>query len=76
MIASAYFSHKELHGMKSDNKKVMLETKGVVFDELPTVRKRGTCAIKTQLEGRNKWVIDEDIPAFTQDRDYIEKLLK
>lgn len=76
MVASAYFSHNYLHGVKSEEKKIMLLNQGVVFDKLPTVWKRGTCVIKTQVNGRTKWIIDKDIPVFTDDREYVEKLLK
>jgi hypothetical protein len=31
---------------------------------------RGVCCIKTENEG---WIIDTEIPIFTQDREYIEK---
>ena len=33
--------------------------------------KRGTCCIKTE-EG---WKIDKEIPVFTEDRNYIERLI-
>ena len=57
-----------------------MEEHGVNWNGVPTKFKRGTCCIKidTTLENgttRKKWCVDFDIPIFTQDRDYIEKLI-
>ena len=57
----------------------MLE-KGVNWNDLDTYLKCGTCIIKEEYEKddmpsvkRSHWVVDEDIPIFTQNRDYIER---
>jgi len=42
MAAHAYFSHRELQNMKSIQKKEMLFTKGINFDDYPYFFKRGT----------------------------------
>lgn len=79
-LAQANFSHKELQGL-SCNKlqdKLFIE-KGINWNNLKDEEKRGTCCVKTYFtqdgNERSKWVIDYNIPIFTQDRDYIEKLI-
>ena len=79
-LAQANFSHKELQGL-SCNKlqdKLFIE-KGINWNSLKDEEKRGTCCVKTYFtqdgKERSKWVIDYNIPIFTQDRDYIEKLI-
>ena len=68
----------------------MLE-KGINWNDYPTHLKRGSCCIKKEElinveksteEGiifiattRNKWVIDTEIPIFTQNKDYINRLV-
>ena len=61
--------------------------KGINFNDMPTEFKRGVCCRKqkctditinfatkeeTRIE-RNYWVLDIDIPIFTQHRDYVER---
>lgn len=79
-LAQANFSHKELQGL-SCNKlqdKLFVE-KGINWNDLKDEEKRGTCCVKTYFtqdgKERSKWVIDYNIPIFTQDRDYVEKLI-
>lgn len=73
MLAHSLFSHKELQGLscKELQDKMMLE-KGVNWNDLEIPKKRGTCCVK--IDG--KWVVDYEIPIFTQDRDYIEKRIR
>lgn len=42
MAASAYYSHRELHGKSGDEKQEMLFAKGVNFNDYPAYFKRGT----------------------------------
>lgn len=67
---------------------LMLE-KGINFNDMPTEFKRGVCCIKEEyypepMPGyencevdatsvRTRWVLDKEIPIFTQDRNYIER---
>lgn len=84
-VGQANFSHKELHGKNCSNIQDMLMLeKGINWNDYPTHLKRGSCCVKksfkinegTEQEStRNKWVIDTDIPIFTQDKDYINKLV-
>lgn len=79
-LAQANFSHKELQGL-SCNKlqdKLFVE-KGINWNNLKDEEKRGTCCVKTYFtqdgNERSKWVIDYNIPIFSQNRDYIERLI-
>lgn len=85
MVGQANFSHKQLQGKNcSDIQDMLMLEKGINWNDYPTHLKRGSCCIKkpfkinkgTEKETiRNKWVIDNEIPIFTQDRDYINKLI-
>lgn len=88
MVAQNNFSHKELQGKSCNALQDMLhEQKGINWNDYPTVYKRGSCIVKvydviTQYDEvgnicgyteRTKWIVDKEIPIFTQDRDYINK---
>lgn len=67
MHASQMFSHKALDGISNSIVQgMMFKKEGFNWDSAPTHHKRGTIVV------RNK--ADYDIPIFTQDRDYLEKL--
>jgi tRNA(His) 5'-end guanylyltransferase len=80
MLAQANFSHKQLQGLSCDKlqDKLFIE-KGINFNDVETYKKRGSCIIKRNYyKGdtvRSKWIIDKEIPVFTQDKLYIECLL-
>lgn len=90
-VGQANFSHKQLQGKSCDQVQDMLFTeKGINWNDLPTALKRGSCCVKQVVDSvyvdaldpsipipvrRRKWVIDTEIPVFTQDRNYIEHLL-
>lgn len=89
-VGQANFSHKELHGKSCNNIQDMLMTqKGINWDDYATTLKRGSCCIKVDdglteydetgnicgYTQRSKWIIDNEIPIFSQDRNYIEKLI-
>lgn len=84
-VGQANFSHNQLHGKNcSDIQDMLMLEKGINWNDYPTHLKRGSCCIKkpfkinegTEQEAiRNKWVIDTEIPIFTQDKDYINKLI-
>lgn len=57
----------------------MLYDKGMDWNKLNHHIKYGTCIIKSLDDihpNRITWNIDYDIPKFTQNRDYIDNLLK
>lgn len=81
-LAQSLYSHKELQGINCNElQDKMFTEKGVNWNDLTTYQKRGTCAIRKMVNKisptnavvpRCEWVIDDDIPIFTQDRDYVE----
>lgn len=84
MLGSNYFSVSELHC--KNNKQVqemLLLQKNINWNDLPTWQKRGTCIkyFSNQLEVDgilkydNGYKIDEEIPIFEKDRNYISDLL-
>lgn len=89
-VGQANFSQKELHGKSCNDIQDMLMTqKGVNWNDYSTTLKRGSCCIKADdslteydevgnicgYTQRSKWVIDNEIPIFSQDRNYVEKLI-
>lgn len=89
-VGQANFSDKELHKKSTKDIQDMLMTqKGINWNDYATTLKRGSCCIKVDdsltkydeagnicgYTQRSKWVIDNEIPIFTQDRNYVEKLI-
>lgn len=89
-LAQSLFPHKELQGLKCNQLQDKIFTeKGINWNDLSTYQKRGACAVKKMMPrlikdkngnkigivDRPKWVIDLNIPIFTQDRDYVESRL-
>lgn len=89
-VGQANFSQRELNGKSCDDIQDMLMTqKSINWNNYATTLKRGSCCIKiddsiTKYDevGNicdyipiSKWVIDNEIPIFTQDRNYVEKLI-
>lgn len=72
-LAQSLFPHKEIQGINTkDLQNKMLTEKDMNWNDLPTVYKRGCCAIKNS---DGEWFIDKEIPIFTDDRDYIDRLV-
>ena len=89
-VGQANFSNKELHKKSTKGIQDMLMTqKGINWNDYATTLKRGSCCIKvddgiTKYDEvgnicdyipSSKWIIDNEIPIFTQDRNYVEKLI-
>lgn len=89
-VGQANFNQKELHGQSCNSIQDMLMTqKGINWNDYATTLKRGSCCIKevttvkrvdilgkeVDIETRSEWVIDNEIPIFLQDRNYIERLI-
>lgn len=78
MVGQANFSHKQLQGKSCNMIQDMLFTeKGINWNDLPTVKKRGSACIK---DAEGHWFIDENMPILkTTDkvdyRDYVDKLV-
>lgn len=79
-VAQANFSHKQLQNKNcSELQEMLLEEKGINWNNIPTHLKRGSCCIKEQYEIetedgvtlRSRWIIDKEIPVFSQDTSYV-----
>lgn len=87
-LAQAHFSHKQLHDKDQREMHDMLFVgKGINWNDCPTSQKRGACIVREVFEApnthepgappviRRRWVVDEEIPTFTQDRNYIQRFV-
>ena len=84
MLGQCNFSHKALQGKScNDIQDMLMLEKNINFNDMPTEFKRGVCCIKKEVPCVDRligykldWVIDKEIPVFTQDRIYIESILE
>ena len=73
MAGYAQFSHKSLQNVSNaDLQERLWQEAGVNWNDYATWEKRGSCAVRS-VRG---WVVDEQIPIFTQDREYVERRLE
>lgn len=79
-VAQANFSYKQLQNKNcSELQEMLFQEKGINWNNIPTHLKRGSCCIKEQYEIetedgvalRSRWVIDKEIPVFSQDTSYV-----
>lgn len=79
MVAQSLYNQKDLQNKKISDLHEMLHAKGHNWNDLEPYYKRGRCIIrKTYEKGdaiRNQWVIDRDIPIFTQERSYLRGMI-
>lgn len=81
MLARSLYSHKELDSKNSSELQELCHAKGKNWNDEPTYHKRGRCIVKEHYQDaasgtiRSKWAVDDEIPIFSQDRDYINKFL-
>lgn len=79
MVAQSIFSEKELNRKNTKQQQEMIFQKtGINWNNYDTVYKRGSCIVKesyliNETTKRTRWIVDKDIPIFTQDRNYIDK---
>lgn len=74
MLGQCNFSHKELQNKScNDIQDMLMVQKEINFNDMATAFKRGVCCIKSE---DGKWMIDMEIPIFSQNRDYIEKTFR
>lgn len=68
-LGQKYFSHRRLEGVKSkDIIDMLLKNHSIDWNkDVSIAHQRGSCCIKTE----HGWKIDNDIPLFTDNRDYI-----
>lgn len=89
MVGQANFSHKELQNKSCNEIQDMLfAQKGINWNNIPTLLKRGSCCIKesyifenanengVSCTERSRWIIDKEIPIFKgEGREYIDRLV-
>lgn len=79
MLGRYHFGDKKLFKKNcSDIQDMLMNEKNINWNDIPTRFKRGAAAIqipKTLENGeiRKEWIIDDNMPILTQDRDYVEK---
>jgi len=84
-LARSMYSHKECNHKNTSQLQELTFQKGVNWNDIETRYKRGRCVVKKdvtheeQREGspfaivRSKWVVDNEIPVFSQDRNYVNQ---
>ena len=73
-VGHVYFAHNELQGLNTvDLQNKLLKEKNVDWNDYYTAYKRGCCCYRGS---ENKWIIDTEIPVFTDDRSYIERFVR
>ncbi len=77
-VAQSLYTHKELNGKSSDQKQELIFQKGINWNDYPSRCKRGRMIVKEIFEKsgaiRSRWVA-QDVPIFTQNREFLEKLV-
>lgn len=78
MVGQSQFSHGELHGKSCEKIKEMLVSQRCIrWVDYPEHLQRGSCCVKREVVESDhlKWIIDENIPIFVQNRAYIDDLV-
>lgn len=89
MLARTLYSHKECTDKKNSALQEMCFQKGINWNDCPTSQKRGRCLTKVKslkeginpkngnkfLAQRNEWVIDNEIPIFSKDKNYVNRFV-
>jgi len=85
MLARSLYSHKECYKKNNSELQEMTFSKGRNWNNEPTSFKRGRCIIRLSVSQgvggvetsiqRKKWKVDNEIPTFSQDQDYINRFL-
>jgi tRNA(His) guanylyltransferase len=74
MLGHYHFSQKQMHGKNNSQVQDMLMLeKGINWNDIDTWKKRGCCyhtAFSNHIDGSE--LLDEEIPIFSQQRDYID----
>lgn len=90
MAARSVFSHKKcLYRTCDDLQEMLYNEKDINWNDYPTALKRGSCIVKMprpvvvpagpkkgETIERMTWSVDDEPPIFTQDRQYIERVLE
>lgn len=80
MLGHYYFSQKQMHGKNvSQVQDMLMEAHIINWNDSDVWKKRGTCVYANTgkcFGSDTAWVKDENIPIFSQDREYIAKFLE
>lgn len=71
MLAQAYASPKQLHGKDRAAQHDIIHDAGDNWNDHPVSFKRGRAIVYRDM----KWMIDQETPIFTQDRDYLKQMI-
>jgi tRNA(His) guanylyltransferase len=76
-LCQSLFSHQELHGKGQAEMHEMLHTRGLNWNDCSIPEKRGVCVVHAPStnEVPGGWFVDEEIPIFSQNRTYIDRLV-
>jgi tRNA(His) guanylyltransferase len=78
-LGLAHFSSKELHKHKTEAVKILLTTKGIIWENEPNFFTHGSVFINEQYmlnnALRSRWIIDHDAPLFVEDKNYVNKFV-
>lgn len=81
MLARSLYSHKQCQNKNNSDLREMCFQKGENWNDLPVYLRRGACIVRETYHAgapneppvtRHRWVVDKNIPIFTQDRNYID----
>lgn len=89
MLARSLYSHKQCENKNNSQLQEMCWQKGINWNDLPVSQRRGRCIIKQKImkSGLNKktgveiiaerseWIVDNNIPIFSRDKNYIESIV-
>lgn len=89
MLARSLYSHKECNNKNNSQLQDMCFQKGYNWNDCPTQQKRGRCIVKEYkfktgintktseafTTTRSSWEVDNEIPIFSADRNYVNKLV-
>ncbi len=71
-LAQFHFSHKDIQNLNTSQlQEKLFSEKDINWNDIDTNLKRGYCIVR---EGQD-WMIDGNIPIFSQDRNYIERFV-
>lgn len=78
-VARSLYSHEETKNKNNNDLQEMCFQKGVNWNDFSVHLKRGRVIKKVEVivddVKRNKWVVDYNIPIFSQDKDYLNNLI-
>lgn len=80
MSCQAYYTTKELHGIRRSGLHDLLYKKGLNWSHFPTPQKRGATVVRRPYEvrgaTRHRWIVDEEVPIFStqEGRNYLDDL--